>query len=289
MLDKIKILEDPASVFEGTVLIAAPHMDDEVLACGGTLAMLPQKENLHVVYATDGMKSPAPIFPWRDSITKDLGRRRMNESKAALGVLGIPESNAHFLGLPEANLQNHLPSLQAQMVELIERIKPDHILLPFRYDRHPDHLALYNVISIAQQQGVCDQASLFEYFVYYRWRLLPGRDVRRFIKPQYLLKVDTKPESIRKRKALDCFETQTTIYYSWQTRPILTSILLDRVSHTPELFLRHDPAVSGDSVFSRAVIWIRIVHRLEPFLQKSKYLLGAYLKRGLKLNEPSVT
>jgi hypothetical protein len=37
-------------------------MDDEALACGGLIAKLPQKERIHIVYATDGMKSPAPIM-----------------------------------------------------------------------------------------------------------------------------------------------------------------------------------------------------------------------------------
>ena len=46
----------------GTILIVAPHMDDEALACGGLIAKLPQKDRIHILYATDGMKSPAPIM-----------------------------------------------------------------------------------------------------------------------------------------------------------------------------------------------------------------------------------
>ena len=40
---------DPAGTFKGTVLIAAPHMDDEILACGGTIALLPQKHKIQRV------------------------------------------------------------------------------------------------------------------------------------------------------------------------------------------------------------------------------------------------
>ncbi|MDX1521585.1 MAG: PIG-L family deacetylase, partial [Anaerolineae bacterium] len=235
---------------------------------------------IHIVYATDGMKSPSPVVPWRDSITPDLGETRMQESKNAVQMLGIPAENTHFLGLPEAELRHHIPALQTALLALIKRLKPAHILMPFRYDRHPDHLAINHIITTAHQRGVY-RGRITEYFVYYRWRLLPKRDVRHYIQPQYLLEVEVGDVSRQKRTALDCFKSQTTIFYPWQTRPILTQVLLDEVSYTPELFLRYEASAPGATVFSGLVPWIRIVHRLEPLLQKWKYLAGASLRRGL--------
>lgn len=254
-------------------------MDDEALACGGLIIKLPQKEKIHVVYATDGMKSPSPIVPWRDSITMDLGEVRMQESRSAMSLLGIPEENTHFLALPEAELKKHQSALREMLWQLIAEIKPDHIFMPFRYDRHPDHLAVNHVITAAHRQGVCQQANLYEYFVYYRWRLLPAKDVRLYVDPQYLIEVNNQDVAIKKRAALNCFKSQTTKYYSWQTRPILMPGLLDEESQNPEFFLRFDPRVAGKAVFSRSKIWIQIVHRLEPFLQKWKYRVGAFLYR----------
>ena len=278
------IFVDPNEIFKGVILIMAPHMDDEVLACGGTIAKLPQKERIHVIYATDGMKSPSPIVPWRDSISPDLGEVRMRESRAAMQILGVPGENTHFLDLPEAGLKKNMPALHRSLKELIGRVRPAHILMPFRYDRHPDHLAINHVITAGHRQGLY-QAQLTEYFVYYRWRLLPTRDVRQYIQPQYLLEVDIQDVSAQKRTALDCFKSQTTKFYPWQTRPILTPILLDEVSQTPELFLQYDASTPGAAVFSKAVPWIRLVHRLEPFLQKWKYQVGAFLYRELQRND----
>ena len=274
------MLVDPVGLFPGTIVIVAPHMDDELLACGGTIARLPQKEHIHVIYATDGMKSPSPILPY-DSISPDLGEVRMKESEAAMALLGVPKENLHFLRLPEAELKKNMPALRRTLQERIECIKPDHILMPFRYDRHPDHLAINHVLTAVYPQSHF-QGQLIEYFVYYRWRLLPGRDVRQYIRPDYLLEVDIRNVATQKRTALDCFQSQTTNYYSWQTRPILTPVLLDEVSQTPEFFLRYDVSAPGTAVFSRTVLWIRLVHRLEPFLQKWKYLLGASLRRGVQ-------
>jgi LmbE family N-acetylglucosaminyl deacetylase len=271
---------DPVQLFPGSVLIVAPHMDDEVLACGGTVAMLPQKERIHVVYATDGMKSPSPILP-HDAISSDLGEVRVQESVEALGLLGVPEENLHFLRLPEAELRQHTSALRQGLLACIAAIKPDHILMPFRFDRHPDHLAINSVLTAVYQQGQL-QANLTEYFVYYRWRLLPGRDVRQYIRPSCLHRVDTSSAAEQKRRALACFRTQTTHYYAWQTRPILTPMLLDDVSQTPEYFLRYEASMPGTAVFTKAILWIRFVHRWEPYLQKWRYLVGASLQRGLQ-------
>ena len=41
-------------------------------------------------------------------------------------------------------------------------------------------------------------------------------------------------------------------------------------------------ALAGAAVFSNSVLRIHLVHRLEPFLQRWKYQIGAYLKRLLQ-------
>jgi LmbE family N-acetylglucosaminyl deacetylase len=263
----------------GRLLVVAPHMDDELLACGGLMALRPNKQEVFVVYATDGMKSPAPVLP-QDQITPDLGEVRVKESQAAMAILGVGPENLHFLRLPEAELSSHIKPLRRRLLAQIDALRPDFIFIPFRFDRHPDHLAINHVVSEAYEQGRIGGA-LVEYFVYYRWRLLRGGDVRQYIRPSLLVEVDTQAVAARQRLALDAFRSQTTIYYPWQTRPILRPQLLDETCETPELFLRYDRAHRGGRVFSRAVPWIRFVHRVEPRLQKWKYLSASSLRRGL--------
>ena len=260
------------------IVIVAPHMDDEALACGGLIARLPYKNRIHIIYATDGMKSPAPIIAGRDEISPNLGRLRMQESIEAMNTLGITEQNLHFLCLPEAQLQQNIVALRDMVREKIKRIAPQHIFIPFRYDRHLDHLAVNHVVTSDIEQGVF-QAQLIEYFVYYRWRLMPKRDIRKYIKPQFLHQLDIANVADQKRQALDCFTSQNTIYYSWQTRPILTSALLDEECQNPEYFLISPASHSGTAVFSNLVPWIRLVHRLEPILLRWKYLTLSLFKR----------
>lgn len=263
--------------FTGTIVIVAPHMDDEALACGGLIAKLPNKNRIHIIYATDGMKSPAPIMPG-DEISPELGKVRMNESEQATKLLGVPEQNLHFLSLPEAQLRENFAALQRSLGEKLKQLAPQHIFIPFRYDRHLDHLAVNHVVVGLLKQNIID-SQLTEYFVYYRWRLLPKRDVRKYIRPQYLFTLDISDVAKCKRQSLDCFASQTTIYYPWQTRPILTSTLLDEECANAEYFLSANAPLSGTAVFSNLILWIRLAHRLEPILLRWKYLTLSTLKR----------
>lgn len=265
------------NLLSGTILIVAPHMDDEALACGGLIARSPHKDCIHIVYATDGMKSPAPIMAG-DEISPDLGRIRMQESVEAMKLLGLPGQNLHFLSLPESELKKNIPALESSLREQIQNIRPDFIFVPFRYDRHPDHLAINHVIVSDLEQGRF-RAQLVEYFVYYRWRLMPKGDIRKYIKTQFLYELDITAVAAQKRKSLGCFTSQTTIYYPWQTRPILTPTLLDEECLNPEYFLLPQGSLSGTKVFSGPVLWIRLAHRLEPHLVRWKYLSGSFFKR----------
>jgi LmbE family N-acetylglucosaminyl deacetylase len=269
--------------FPGTIAIVAPHMDDEALACGGLIAKLPDKKRVHIIYATDGMKSPSPIFPGRDKISPDLGKIRMEESLRAMSLLGVPEENLHFLSLPEAQLIINTSGLEETLIKLLKKIAPQTILIPFRYDRHLDHLAVNHIVVAAIEQGIL-KAQLIEYFVYYRWRLLPKGDIRKYIKPQFLFTLDISDVAKQKRDSLDCFASQTTIYYPWQTRPILTPTLLDEECQNPEFFLISKGAYSGTTIFLNSVPWIRLAHRLEPILLRWKYLVLSRLKRVSRNN-----
>ncbi|MDQ3005923.1 MAG: PIG-L family deacetylase [Chloroflexota bacterium] len=268
------------NLLTGTIVIVAPHMDDEALACGGLIAKLPDKQRIHIIYATDGMKSPAPIMPG-DEISPDLGKARMHESVQAMKLLGVPKQNLHFLSLPEAQLRENFSALQKALSKKLKQLAPHYIFAPFRYDRHLDHLAVNHVVVSLLKQGII-KAQLIEYFVYYRWRLLPKRDIRKYIQPQYIFKLDISDVAALKRQSLDRFASQTTIYYPWQTRAILTSTLLDDECANPEYFLMN-ASFSGTAVFSNLTIWIRLAHRLEPILLRWKYLSLSMLKRVFRV------
>lgn len=256
---------DPNSVFFGRILVFVPHMDDEILGCGGTIAQLNNKEFIHFVFATDGTKSPCS----KTSAGIDLNKIRINESKSALNLIGIAEENILFLNLPDYQLKNYFDSLTDKLAKIIEELKPDVIFTPFRYDQHPDHITVRNSASIATSR-TNSKALLYEYFVYTKIKMLKHKDIREYINPDLLIKINSTNNVIQiKRKALSCFKSQTTNYFKSQCRPVLSEDFLENNAYLPEVFLRSNPK-SIESVFITSQKLLPIVNRIEPFLKRKK-------------------
>jgi LmbE family N-acetylglucosaminyl deacetylase len=118
------------------VVVLAAHPDDEVLAAGGTLALLGRLGvSLSFVWATDGEGShPGSVAP----ATRDLARLRRVESRAALMQLGVSGESV-YLGLPDSGIAGRYREL-VSVLRTLHR-PGDLWLAPFRGDGHPDHEA----------------------------------------------------------------------------------------------------------------------------------------------------
>lgn len=262
-------IPEAADTFDGVILVIAPHMDDEMLACGATMAALPDKQSIHVIYATDGARSPVPDLPWGVRPNPLLVSVRMTEARNALNILGIPADNATFLGLPDGSLKSCENELADMLTTNIRRVRPDHVFAPFRLDRHPDHLAVHRA-AVRALKAADSAATLNEYFVYFRWRLLPGGDVRKVIRNDLIACMPVSPHENEKRRALACYASQTTRYFEWQTRPILAPGNIEEVCTTPECFLQTVSGTGNNRIFTRWPLWISCVHVLEPRLKQIK-------------------
>ncbi|BBC72697.1 GlcNAc-PI de-N-acetylase [Altererythrobacter sp. B11] len=112
------------------VAVVAPHPDDEVLGCGGTMARLGSEgAEVHVVIVTRGQE---PDFP-----TAHMDRV-MAEADRAHRSLGVAAT--HHLDLPAAALDT-LPAarINARLAECLAEIAPDTLFVPFIGDIHLDH------------------------------------------------------------------------------------------------------------------------------------------------------
>jgi LmbE family N-acetylglucosaminyl deacetylase len=251
------------TVFFGKILFLVPHMDDEILACGGTIAQIINKELVYVVFITDSRG----LADHNAAPKVDLNKIRSSESKAALGVLGIKGKNIKFLDFPDRYLKQYYNLLVVKLQEIINDIKPDHIFIPFRYDWHPDHITL-NKASKSACAGVKFKISLIEYFVYTKWHLLKKRDIREYINPELLITVDISSVKDLKKKALECFKSQTTNYFEKQLRPTLTREFLEGNYNSPEIFLKTNKYL--ETFYFGSQTWISIDSLIEPVLKNRK-------------------
>lgn len=262
------MLTDADALFKGTTLIAIPHSDDETLGCGAAIAEIRDKTRLHFVYVSDGAESPQPPLGV-SAVSNELRGIRQTEARNALSSFGVPVENAHFLNFPDGGLSSRMSEIEHKLMDLCARLKPDTLVAPFRYDSHPDHLAVNRAATHLVTSGHID-AELIEYFVYFRLQLLPKKDIRAYIKPKYLHQVGSAASLAKKRATLDCYASQCTLMYPWQTRPLLTKAVLDSVVERPEFFFKQTAGERNEDIFTVSTLFIRTIHALEPKLKKAK-------------------
>lgn len=96
------------------LLVVAPHPDDEIIGCGGTmLQALEQKKRVGVVVVTSGDGYPAlaaiVVKKDRGQLVPDdfmqAGALRQRHSVRAAARIGLPESELLFLGYPDSALE----------------------------------------------------------------------------------------------------------------------------------------------------------------------------------------
>ncbi len=128
------------------ILIIAPHPDDEVLGCGGTIA----KHNLSgdEVYLCIVTKAYPPEW------SEDEIKRRKEEVLRVNEILGI--SKTHFLDLPTAKLDT-IPQkeLSDSIARVVDEVKPDVIYIPHRGDLNKDHRLIFEaaIVTVRPKPG----------------------------------------------------------------------------------------------------------------------------------------
>ena len=124
------------------ILFVAPHPDDEVLGCGGTMKKLSDLGgNIHVLIITRGK-------PEKYSDERILKVR--NEAMAAHKILGVSETR--FLDFPAPDLDKiSLAEISEAISGIIIEFKIDTLFLPHRGDIHHDHKIVFNAGLVASR------------------------------------------------------------------------------------------------------------------------------------------
>jgi LmbE family N-acetylglucosaminyl deacetylase/glycosyltransferase involved in cell wall biosynthesis len=110
------------------LLVLAPHPDDEVIGCGGLIALHAREGRpVHVVIVTDGAEAGDATV-------------RREESRRGLAIVG--NATFDFLDYADRKLDQHLDELQQKLRAAIAAFNPDLIAVPSPVEIHPDHLAV---------------------------------------------------------------------------------------------------------------------------------------------------
>lgn len=129
----------PEMNLSGTVLILAPHPDDEALGCGGLIARLcAEGKPPRVVIMTGGGGS---LRGHSDMPENEVIEARRKLTIASARELGLPRENINFLDFIDGHISDRPEKEMARLREIIVRLQPSAILVPHRGEGWPDHTA----------------------------------------------------------------------------------------------------------------------------------------------------
>ena len=245
-----------------SLLVVSPHPDDEVLCCSGVIQrVLHAGGRVSIVWLTSGDGSELDLlvvekslFP-RPSKLRELALRRMQESKDAAAVLGVPSDRLFFLGYPDRGIlalftdyyitpyrskfttATGVPypgamspgrpytgqNLEHDFDTVLDKVHPTLILAPSPRDSHLDHRAtgLVTIRAMARR----NELSKIRYWIVHGGEFWP---VPRGYEPD--LEMNPPPlghglsqtpfkleaeEEQRKRQAINAYHTQMEVMSSF--------------------------------------------------------------------------
>lgn len=123
-----------------TVLVIAPHPDDEILGCGGTIAKRAAAgDEVWVCIVTEGAP---PVYE------PDFAKMEAKEMRAAHRKIGV--AHAVSLKYPATAIDTASQRLlNDSLSELVDRLQPDEVFIPHIGDIHRDHQIVAEAAMVA--------------------------------------------------------------------------------------------------------------------------------------------
>ena len=174
-----------------TIVVIAPHPDDETIGVGGFLLRHRGHSKLHIINLFNGDGGgQLDGRPWKNdaAYTQELVSRRRAELRQVAARLGI--SSLNHLGLADGSSGTRADA--ARLRAMLDALEPDVILLPWFLDGQPDHRITNVLYASANAAREC---------------LVLGYEVWSLLQPN--AKLDISNELSEKLQLVEIYRTQT--------------------------------------------------------------------------------
>jgi LmbE family N-acetylglucosaminyl deacetylase len=203
-----------------TILVFAPHPDDEGIACGGSIVQhIKCGDAVYIIYATDGRHSHSAVLDlYENPSPEELVDVRQNEAIRCAGVLGVSHENLHFLGIEDTQMPNSQDQYLSAVESILKKIPSiDRAYLPHEeLDSNIDH-RYTGQLAVEVLNRLSPDTDIYRYVVW---------DVDNLVdqytsNSEILVEVDIAQERSLKAQAFSEHKSQVTYFGSGQTRPVL--------------------------------------------------------------------
>ena len=158
------------------IVVFAPHPDDEVYGCGGSIfKWMDEGHDVHVIYVTDN----CALISWgkeNDELIEEEAQEYMNLTEEEIGKIGLeeavkaakafgfPESNVHLFKFRDQDAKNHIEDGIRLSKEIIK--DADRLVIPSDNNNHPDHQATHLMAKTAAQELNLTNVEFYVYTLY---------------------------------------------------------------------------------------------------------------------------
>jgi LmbE family N-acetylglucosaminyl deacetylase len=138
---------DITAAVDASLLVVAPHPDDETIGCGVLMARRRRAgQSVSVVVVSDGGTSHHSTR----LTSVEIGRLRRQESLAACSELGV--TDVRFLGFDDERLRGPRQDLVDELMVLLRQIRPAEVAVPSAREWHPEHRIVHDAALDALDQ-----------------------------------------------------------------------------------------------------------------------------------------
>lgn len=193
----------------GAIIILAPHPDDESLGCGGLIQFLvEQSVPIWVCFVTSGGASHRNSILYPPQILSEV---REQEAINACEILGVNSEKIIFLRENDSQLYKLQEDEKAKVVSrlsmYLKECNVDSLILPWRRDPHPDHIASYELGKQAAEI-VNQDIQIVEYPIWL-WKNSQPADWPLFDEVE-IFRIDISAGLSKKKDAIFAHESQTS-------------------------------------------------------------------------------
>jgi LmbE family N-acetylglucosaminyl deacetylase len=186
-----------------TILVFAPHPDDEVIGCGGTIIRhIAEGDMVYVCIVTRGKP---PVYNHSPEILEKLPHDLYDEIEESHAILGVKKT--YYLQFPAVMLET-VPryELNRKICELINTLKSDVVYVPHFGDMQKDHALTSEAVMVAARpkgDRVIQAVYSYETLSETEWNI--PHTANAFIPNVY---VDISKFLNKKLEAMKCFRSQ---------------------------------------------------------------------------------
>lgn len=124
---------------ERKVLVIAPHLDDEILGCGGAIARhVAAGDGVHVVFVAHRVYGHVH--------DPEVMKEQLLHAEKAQKVLGYKAYT--FLDLPDERLDNCLQDIIIPLEKIFAQVDPSIVYSPYSWDNNQDHRAVAQAVQV---------------------------------------------------------------------------------------------------------------------------------------------